>query len=121
MKKILIILVFFSSCNSQEFENNRVLQQKIDKLGFSECQLNLEIDSLRNIIDTIGITKKKLDQNGKLVFKKEEYISNGISFFVETYFWEDGTSFLSIKGYESEDFKNYLEVFRNKKKELKIY
>ncbi|MFK7773531.1 MAG: hypothetical protein AB8F94_15380 [Saprospiraceae bacterium] len=119
MKKILILLLIFSSCSPEELEDNQFLIDKIDKKGYSECLVKLEIDSLGNIIDTIDITKKKLDGDDKLIFKKRIYNFNKKKYITKTYYWEDGTDFLSISESESKDSKNYSEILRTKSNKLK--
>lgn len=119
MKKLLIFLIIFSSCHSDELEDNQILQNEIDKMGYSECWLALEIDSLDNIIDTIDIVRKKFNREEKLLFKRREYKYENQEYFTETYYWEDGKDFLIRRKFGSEDFKTYTEVFRNKNKEPK--
>lgn len=119
MRKLLILLIIFSSCNSDELEDNQLLKDKIDKTEFSECWLKLEIDSKGNITDTIDVTKKKFDDENNLIFKKRIYNYKGQEYYSDTYYWEDGTDFLSIGESETKDFKNYSEVHRTKSKEFK--
>lgn len=108
-----------TSCNSNELEDNQLTKNKIDKLQYSECWWKFEVDSLGNIIDTIDITNKIIDIEGNLRFKKRLYQYDNKEYYSDTYYWKDGTDFLSIGESLSKDFRNYSEVKRTKNKELR--
>ena len=116
--RYLSILFLVIGCTSSEYEDNQVLKNSIDGMPYSECYLSLVVDSLDNIIDTVDLIMNKLNHDGEKMFSRREYKHKNQSYFVNTYYWENGTDFLSYGESESKDFVSRSEVFRNRVGEI---
>ena len=121
MKIRIIISICFliTSCSLGELTENERMKSSIDKLEFSKKIIEVEIDSIGNIVDTISIEQLKFDSRGKKRFRKRAYWYKDRKLSWIDYFKPDEDLFFRKVIDEEGNIQSIFETLSNQEGEIK--
>jgi hypothetical protein len=118
-KLFILNIIFIVSCSSNEYIDNKKSIELIGALEVSDTIMEVETDSVGNILDTILIEHLKYDDKKRKRYKKSIYFHEGFSTSRVDYFTPEEDLFRSEIFDKDEKPNSIFETFISKKGTIK--
>lgn len=82
--------MIFEGCIFNEYSDNEILMTEVDNLAVSHRILEVSVDSLGNIIDTVSMSHIKYDQERRKRYKRMENYRNNYEPKSTEYYFGNG-------------------------------